>query len=112
MKRFLLSAIIGILVLPVGAKIKLPAILSDNMVLQQQTSVNLWGDSDVKDPDNEITITTSWDDKEYIATPVHGSWSVKIQTAKSGGPYTITISDGETLILNNVMIGEVWLCSG
>lgn len=112
MKRFLLSAIIGILVLPVGAKIKLPAILSDNMVLQQQTSVNLWGDSDVKDPDNEITITTSWDDKEYIATPVHGSWSVKIQTPKSGGPYTITISDGETLILNNVMIGEVWLCSG
>ncbi|AWW33197.1 sialate O-acetylesterase [Echinicola strongylocentroti] len=92
------------------AEVTLPAIFSDNMVLQQQMEAPIWGWAT---PNATVKITTSWDDKEYTAAAnSKGEWKTKMSTPEAGGPYTISISDGEQLELENVLIGEVWLCSG
>ncbi|QIL41451.1 9-O-acetylesterase [Pedobacter sp. HDW13] len=94
----------------VQAKIILPAVFSDNMVLQQKTNAAIWGKTDAG---KAVKITVSWNKINYgaIADAI-GNWKIKVATPAFGGPYTITISDGETLVLNNVLIGDVWICSG
>ncbi len=92
------------------AKIKLPAIFTDNMVLQQQTEAPIWGESS---PRKKVKIITSWNRKQYITkADESGNWKILVKTPQYGGPYSIVISDGSILRLVNVMIGEVWLCSG
>ena len=93
-----------------SAQVNLLPIFSDNMVLQQQTQAPVWGKSK---PNKKVEITTSWDQKKYtIQADAQGNWKTKVDTPVAGGPYTITISDGKPVKLNNVMIGEVWVCSG
>lgn len=97
--------------MPVNAKITMPAIFGDGMLLQQQTEANIWGKTDAQG--KKITITTSWNKKKYtVSADKDGNWKTKISTPVYGGPYEITISDGETLKIKNVEIGEVWLCAG
>lgn len=92
------------------AEVKLAAILGDNMVLQQQTNANLWGKAT---PKSNVSIRTSWDGKTYTAkTNDKGEWIQAVKTPKAGGPYEITLSDGKELRVKNILIGEVWLCSG
>ena len=92
------------------AEVKLSPLFSSNMVLQQQAQTPIWGTGK---PGKTIKITTSWNGKQYVAkADSQGKWEVKLSTPKAGGPYDITISDGKTVKLSNVMIGEVWLCSG
>ena len=91
-------------------EIKLPAIISENMVLQQQKLVNLWGWSDAN---AEITIEASWGAVASATTSSDGAWQTQLETPTFGGPYTIAFKSGKTeKVINNVMIGEVWLCSG
>ena len=96
---------------PVLAAIKLPALFSDNMMLQQQSNVPIWGWAD---KNQTIKIQTSWDAKTYEAkADKSGKWKIALQTPAAGGPYEITVSDGvETKSIKNILIGEVWLCSG
>lgn len=92
------------------SQLQLPAMFSNNMVLQQKTMVPIWGKYQ---PNQTLTIITSWDKRKYVVkTDVEGAWETKLQTPKAGGPFEITIMDKNTLTLKNVMIGEVWLCSG
>ena len=92
------------------AQVKLSPLFSDNMVLQQQTDAPVWGTTK---PNKEVEITTSWNQKKYTAkADAQGQWKTKVATPVAGGPYTVTISDGKPIKLNNVMIGEVWICSG
>lgn len=93
-----------------AAKVKLPAVFSDNMVLQQKTNAAIWG---MARPGKTIGVAVTWDTQKYTteADP-KGNWKIMLATPAYGGPYKITISDGEELTLNNVLIGEVWLCSG
>jgi sialate O-acetylesterase len=92
------------------AEIKLPAVFGDHMVLQQQTGAAIWGKAT---PNKPVKVTTSWDRKSYSArSGADGNWKVVVNTPEAGGPYTVSISDGKTLTLENVMIGEVWICSG
>lgn len=93
------------------AKVKLPAVLADNMVLQQQTEVNLWGTARAKAP---VTVKTSWNGRTYRARAgADGRWSLKVATpAASRTTHKITFSDGEPTVLGNILIGEVWFCSG
>lgn len=81
-----------------------------HMVLQQNSSVKLWGWADGKD----VIVTTSWNNKTYqTSTDKEGRWSIKVGTpAGSYTPYTITISDGTPVSLSDILIGEVWICSG
>ena len=94
-----------------SAQIELSNLFSDNMVLQQESHVNIWGKAK---KNQELIIYTSWSEK-IIRTIVKddGSWEVKIKTPSAGGPYNIQVTcDGETKTINNVLIGEVWLASG
>lgn len=97
-------------VLSINAKIELPSIFTDNMVLQQQTNAPIWGKAT---PEKTVEITTSWDKKTYKVTADEtGKWKASLNTPTAGGPYTISISDGKKVELKNVLIGEVWICSG
>ena len=93
------------------ADIKLPAIFGDNMVLQQQSDVAVWGWTK---PHVGVTVTSSWDRKSYsVKSDAKGHWRVKMLTPVAGfTPHTLTISDGKSVTLNNILIGEVWICSG
>ena len=109
--KMILFIFVGILcVLPLKAKVRLPAIIGNDMVLQQNTKANLWGWSARS---QKVIVRTSWDNKAYTTTSaLDGAWKIQVQTPSAGGPFTITISDGEPVILTNILIGEVWLCSG
>lgn len=88
----------------------MPAIFSDNMVLQQKTSVPLWGKSKL---DGELKITASWGQIAKTAVLKDKAWSVKLKTPTAGGPYEIKIQLGDSVFAyKNVLIGEVWVCSG
>lgn len=103
---FCIPAIIFSLSAP--AAVRLPAILGSHMVLQQNCEVKLWGWSAAAE---KITITTTWDTITYTAYGESSArWSKKIKTPPAGGPYQITIN--KTTILEDVMVGEVWLCGG
>lgn len=94
----------------VDAKVVLSPLFSDNMVLQQKDKVALWGKSLAG---KSVVIITSWNQKRYTATAdATGSWKVNVATPKAGGPYNITFDDDEKTILRDVLIGEVWICSG
>ena len=95
---------------PAMAEIQLPAIFGDNMVLQQQTNVSIWGTGSVN---KTVMVKTSWNGKSYeTKSDSDGKWKIKVKTSVAGGPFSITISDGTDLTLKNVLIGEVWICSG
>ena len=105
--QFLLLTIIA---LPVWAKVILPSVITDNMVLQQKTNAALWGKAEAG---KKVMITTGWNSQRYTALAnANGDWKLKVSTPAFGGPYIITINDGDEVKLNNVLIGEVWVCSG
>ncbi|MFA4868626.1 MAG: sialate O-acetylesterase [Pedobacter sp.] len=92
------------------AKVELPAVISNGMVLQQNSNAALWGRAK---PGKMLRITTSWDKKVYqTSVSTDGKWTTKVKTPKAGGPYEITFDDGDTFKLDNILIGEVWLASG
>lgn len=92
------------------AKVKLPAFFSDGMVMQQQSDANLWGTAT---PGKPVTLTTGWDEKTYRTTAdARGNWKLTVRTPEAGGPYALTLTDGEPTVLNNILIGELWICSG
>jgi sialate O-acetylesterase len=93
-----------------SAQVKLGALFTDNMVLQQQTTVPVWGWTT---PGKTVRVNGSWNRQTATAKADEtGKWKAYLQTPPAGGPYTLTVSDGKQLTLNNVMIGEVWFCSG
>ncbi len=92
------------------SNIELPSLIGDNMLLQQKTDIRIWGHAS---PGYKIDVSASWDATGKAVTGEDGKWSVSLGTPEAGGPYTITISAKDTsLIINNVLIGEVWVCSG
>ncbi len=91
-------------------EIRLPAVLSDNMVLQQQSDVKLWGWAD---PNEEIVIGLSWADRDILTTADdQGDWSVSVQTPDHTQKGKIIIKGKNQLTIDNILFGEVWLCSG
>jgi Domain of unknown function (DUF303). len=92
------------------SQLSLPAIFGDNMVLQQKTGAPVWGKAT---PNSTVRVKPSWNKKEYTAkTDANGNWKTTVETPSAGGPYEIKISGNNSLTLRNVMIGEVWICSG
>lgn len=109
--KYLFSALLFFVAhLSLRAEIKMASIFTDNMVLQQQSKAPVWGWAT---PGRTVTVVPSWDSRSYTAkADAAGKWRVQITTPIAGGPYEISISDGTPLKLTNVLIGEVWLCSG
>lgn len=92
------------------AKVDLPSVIGSNMVLQRNDTVALWGKAD---PGKNVKITTGWDGKRYtLKADADGRWRGQVATGDAGGPYTLTFSDGEKTVLNNILLGEVWICGG
>ena len=92
------------------ANVILPNIFSDNMVLQRNSEVTIWG---FANPQEEVVVTPSWNNQTYkIKASNQAKWEIKIPTPKEGGPYTISIKGYNEVIFKNILIGEVWICSG
>ncbi len=93
-----------------GSELKLPSIIGDHMVLQQNSTANIWGWAA---PGEKVEVTTGWDGKRYkVNADGQGNWLVEVNTAAAGGPFEIRIEADVTKVLENVMLGEVWVCSG
>jgi sialate O-acetylesterase len=108
--RLLLAAAALLLALPARADVTLPRLFADNMVLQQKTRVALWGWAD---PGETVTVTAGWAKKPAVTVAdAQGRWQLQMPTAKAGGPYTLSFQGKNRLTLQNVLLGEVWLCGG
>ena len=110
MLRLASLALLAVTLASAAHAVRLPAVLGNHMVLQREAAAPLWGWGD---PGEQITVTPSWRD---VATKTvvgaDGRWQVRIPTPAAGGPYKITIAGNHTITLRDVMIGEVWVCSG
>jgi sialate O-acetylesterase len=92
-----------------GAAVKLPALLGDNCVLQRDAAdVAIWGWAD---PDEEVTVSVAGQSAKAAAGK-DGKWRVKLPALPAGGPHEMTVSGKNTVKVANVLVGEVWLCSG
>ena len=90
-----------------NAQVQLPSIFNDHMVLQQQFDAPVWGWAK---PGTRVNIEAGWSDQKVsVVADSEGKWTAKISTPAAGGPYTMSINEHT---LKNVMIGEVWICSG
>ena len=92
------------------AQISLPDIYGDHMVLQQKTSIKIWGWGT---PLEKVKLQTSWDQKIYeTETNNLANWQIEIQTPPAGGPFQIKLKGYNEILLDDILIGEVWLASG
>jgi sialate O-acetylesterase len=91
--------------------VRLPAVISDHMVLQRGQAVPIWGWAD---PQEKVTVTTSWQQRRWvIEADADGKWMVRIKTpAKGIGPFSMTFRGQNEIRIEDILIGEVWLCSG
>lgn len=92
------------------SKLILPSVFSDKMVFQQLTDAAIWGKGE---PKTKVEVTASWGNYSSTIVESDSTWNLKIRTPIAGGPYSIIISNQSSKKeINNVLIGEVWLCSG
>lgn len=110
MRKIVLCALALLCVGIVKADIELPAIIGDHMVLKQKSKVTLWGKEKANTP---VSVTASWDNKTYTTmADADGKWRVEVKTPGAGGPYTIVFEGNNRVVVNDVLLGEVWLSSG
>ena len=106
-KVFFLLIIISSSLLAVS-NITLPKIFGSNMVLQRNKPINVWGWAD---PGEKITIQFNKQVKKTKAGK-DGSWKVELSQEAAGGPYQLIATGKNSITLDNVLVGEVWICSG
>jgi len=110
MKKIFLLLVLFILSLDLFGKIRLPNIFSNDMVLQRNTTVKIWGWAN---PNEKIILKADWMKSPLTAAAdANGNWMIRIKTVKAGGPHKISISGENEIVFNNVLLGEVWICSG
>lgn len=90
------------------ADVKVPALFTDHMVLQRDLANPVWGTAD---PGEEVTVSIG-EQTVSAKTGDDGKWKVKLAPLKVGGPYTLSISGKNKLEIEDVLVGEVWVCSG
>ncbi|MCJ7693540.1 MAG: sialate O-acetylesterase [Sedimentisphaerales bacterium] len=108
MKAALLTLILLLLSTTVLADVTLPHIISSGMVLQRQAPVPIWGWAN---PDEQITLTFAG--KTFVTKAIkNGTWKLTLRPLEAGGPYEMTIKAKNEILLTDVLVGEVWFCSG
>lgn len=90
------------------AEVRLPSIIGDNMVLQQDSKVRIWGNANAGE---RVTVTFAGKSADTVAD-AKGSWQVWLGPFKAGGPFELTVKGANLLTIKNVLVGEVWVCSG
>ena len=108
MRKALLLFFTLILSITAKAQIKLPEIVSNGMVLQREEPINIWGWA----APNEKVIVRFNNKKYKTITAKNGVWKVTLSPIKAGGPYSMEIEGSNKIILNDILVGDVWLCSG
>lgn len=107
MKKIILLLTI-LLSFAVNAQIKLPRLISDGMILQRDTKVKIWGWASPKEK-----IQLDFNHKTYkTETNAEGKWTIVLPSQKAGGPYEMTLKGSNTIVLKNILFGDVWVCSG
>ena len=105
---FITSLLLFILPVFLQANVKLPVLVSDGMVLQRDTKIIIWGwaspGEKVQVKFNKKTIST--------VTDSEGNWKVSLPPMKAGGPYTMEVKGNNTITINDILVGDVWFCSG
>ena len=91
------------------AQTRVGTVFGDGMVLQQQKDVYLWGKDNIG---AKIYVVSSWGETSQTTTATNGKWKLQLTTPTAGGPHTITIKGSSTVTIDDVLIGEVWVCSG
>lgn len=110
MKGFFLLFCCGLFSCVVLAQVKLPALISNGAVFQQNSNIALWGWAT---PGEKVTITPNWGGQpKSVMADASGKWTTTVATGKAGGPYAITFKASNTLTVTDVLLGEVWLASG
>ncbi|MEP7144675.1 MAG: sialate O-acetylesterase [Ferruginibacter sp.] len=90
------------------AQVRLPKLISDGMVLQRDTKLSIWGWAS---PDESVTVNFN-NQSLHAKTDAAGNWSVQINSQKAGGPYQMTIKASNEILIKDILIGDVWICSG
>jgi sialate O-acetylesterase len=100
------AGLLGLYV-PARADVKPNGLIGDGMVLQQGIKAPLWGTAD---DGEEVTVT--FDGQKHTTTARDGKWRIDLDPLKAGGPHELTIAGKNTINVKNVLVGEVWICSG
>ena len=115
MRRILqavLALVIGLMILSTGcaktAQVRLPTVLSDHMVLQRGMDVPVWGWTD---PGAQVTVQLGTHKQVATATP-EGKFLVHLPPMEAGGPHTLTVTSANTVWVKDILVGDVWICSG
>jgi sialate O-acetylesterase len=109
MKKILLILfVLTITNISIIAKVTIPHVLSSNMVLQRNTETKIWGWAN----ENENIAVSFRGQSVKTTASSSGNWSLNIQTGKAGGPFVLSIKGQNTIILENILVGDVWVCSG
>ena len=108
MKKIFLSSITFLIFYSLHADVTLPKIFSDNMVLQRNKTIPVWGWANANE---KITVQFDHQTKKTKADK-NGKWMVKLDNESAGGPYQLIVKGKNTITINDVLVGEVWICSG
>jgi sialate O-acetylesterase len=93
----------------ISATVKPAGLFVDNMVIQRNSEVPIWGKAE---PKEKVTVNGSWGERATVTTGADGKWMVKLKSPAAGGPYVLNIKGSNEISIKNVLSGDVWLCSG
>ncbi|HEX3767250.1 MAG TPA: sialate O-acetylesterase, partial [Puia sp.] len=108
MKIILLLLTSSVSALTGYGQVRLPGLFGDHMVIQRSRPVPVWGWSS---PNEKVTINFNRQQKQTVADN-NGKWKVNLEPEPAGGPFELTIQGKNSIIIHDVLVGEVWLCSG
>ena len=107
-QHILVGFFLNVVLFPVFADVRLPRLISDGMVLQRGVDLKVWGWAD---PDEVVTLEFVGKSHEVV-TGHDGQWALSLPAMEAGGPYTMTITGKNTVTIDDVLLGDVWFCSG
>ncbi|WP_343329614.1 sialate O-acetylesterase [Polaribacter staleyi] len=109
MRKIIITACFFIVTISIHAQTKIASIFGNHMVLQRNSKVKIWG---TDTPNTNINLEGSWGQKEKVKTDKKGNWKTTIKTTDAGGPYVLTVNGSDEIILKDILLGEVWICTG
>ena len=108
MKQIFSTLLLSLFYLSAAAQIKLPRLVRDSMVLQRDAKLHLWGRASAGEK-----VEVKFQNKTYkTTTGTNGQWSLYLPPQKAGGPFTMQLKGKNTITLNGVLVGDVWIASG
>src|SRR5689334_5645863 len=108
MRKYIFLLLTILSSIQIFANVSLPKIFGDNMVLQRNRAIPIWGWADANE---KITVQFDHQTKTVTADK-NGNWRIDLNKESAGGPFQLIVKGNNTITINNVLVGEVWVCSG